>query len=301
MNTKKPQIYAESALHGDGYDWNQYELSILGDISVFVPVKIFDNGLHTKPLVYKTPASGFLIYSPGALLRNDKGGVPVDWEEVVKKKRIHLEGLSRLYERRFLAPFVYMDKIAESLGKQTLITIPGMGCGQFAGPFRGNMASYLQEAIYRFLTKHIRLFQNIKVVYFDPFDECENKRTQIEHLTFLTKPLRKGNTNKGQLSKVTDFQDTNDSFSSLLLCSIVAWDHVSWPGNDFYIGSRATDDGVKAAATNSMQVITGVAGSYKYSNNKYLPPEKYKFWKDVIYKNQLEIKVKDNVFVYPFQ
>jgi len=40
------------------------------------------------------------------------------------------------------------------------------------------------------------------------------------------------------------------------------WDHVSWPGNDFYGGSRSTDDGVKAAATDSMAALTGVEGRY---------------------------------------
>src|SRR5262249_44771579 len=42
----------------------------------------------------------------------------------------------------------------------------------------------------------------------------------------------------------------------------VAWDHVSWPGNDFLGGSRATDDGVKAAASNSMSALAGVEGKY---------------------------------------
>ena len=67
---------------------------------------------------------------------------------------------------------------------------------------------------------------------------------------------------------------------------MVAWDHVSWPGNDYWIGAasslaicdaftrgmhmmltmigpvrpgkRCTDDGVKAAATDTMRALTGV-------------------------------------------
>jgi hypothetical protein len=38
VQTKKPQIFAEMAVSGDGSDWNQAELSILGDISIAVPV-----------------------------------------------------------------------------------------------------------------------------------------------------------------------------------------------------------------------------------------------------------------------
>jgi len=44
-NTKNPQIFAESAVAGDGSDWNLTELGILGDISI--SVTIFDNGNHT--------------------------------------------------------------------------------------------------------------------------------------------------------------------------------------------------------------------------------------------------------------
>ena len=53
-----------------------------------------------------------------------------------------------------------------------------------------------------------------------------------------------------------------DDFSGCILFSIVAWDHVSWPGNDYFGGSRSTDDGVKAAATDSMAVLTGIEGHY---------------------------------------
>lgn len=34
--------------------------------------------------------------------------------------------------------------------------------------------------------------------------------------------------------------------------SLVAWDHFSWPGNDWTIGSRISDDGVKGAATSAL-------------------------------------------------
>lgn len=36
LATKPPQIFAESAVYGDGRDWNATELSLLGDIGVAV-------------------------------------------------------------------------------------------------------------------------------------------------------------------------------------------------------------------------------------------------------------------------
>lgn len=43
FDTKRPQIFAESAVAGDGSDWALAELGLLGDISVAVPVTIFDD------------------------------------------------------------------------------------------------------------------------------------------------------------------------------------------------------------------------------------------------------------------
>ena len=76
IKTKRPQIFAESEVSGDGSDWDQAELSILGDISVGIPVTVFDNGLHDRPELYQTPFKANLVFTPGALLRNDQGKTP---------------------------------------------------------------------------------------------------------------------------------------------------------------------------------------------------------------------------------
>jgi hypothetical protein len=73
INTKVPQIFAESAVAGDGTDWNLIELGILGDISIAVPVTVFDNGNHSAPVPHALPFPGTLVFTPGALLRNGKG------------------------------------------------------------------------------------------------------------------------------------------------------------------------------------------------------------------------------------
>ena len=70
VRTKQPQIFAESAVFGDGSDWNQEELSILGDINIATPVTVYDNGRHANPEVHKHPFQATLLFTPGALLRN---------------------------------------------------------------------------------------------------------------------------------------------------------------------------------------------------------------------------------------
>ena len=82
LNTKLPQIFAESAVAGDGTDWNLTELGLLGDMSIAVPVTIFDNGHHTAPGPHAHPFAGTLIFTPGALLCNGRGHQAADWAEV---------------------------------------------------------------------------------------------------------------------------------------------------------------------------------------------------------------------------
>jgi len=299
VNTKKPQIFAESEVVGDGTDWNQTELSILGDIAISVPVAVFDNGLHYRPVIYPEPIKATLLFIPGALLLNGNRQVPADWNEVTDNNQINPKLYDALYERRLLPGFIYADRIAQSKNKQAFITIPGLGCGQFAGKFRGHMGAKLKNALICFLKKNDSRFSNIKAVYFDPYNECDNERLEINGISFFVHPLTKGNEHKSQLSEPHTFEEFGDCFKNCELFSFVAWDHVSWPGNDFYLGHRSTDDGVKAAATNSMMMMTGVKGTYSIQNNTYDPPNNFRNWEEVVIKNKIYIHVKDNLFVLP--
>ena len=299
VRTKQPQIFAESAVCGDGSDWNQAELSILGDISIAVPVTVYDNGMHYHPKVHRVPFNATLLYTPGALFRNGRGNTPVDWEEVIVNEQINYEAYYSLYERRLLPPFIYLNAVAESKKKKALVTIPGLGCGQFAGKFRGQLGSRFKKVLIEFLKNYGKYFSNIRVVYYDSYRECNNERHEIDNISLLVRPLTKGNENKSQLCEPQKYEEDGDHFGDCELFSFVAWDHVSWPGNDFYIGSRSTDDGVKAAATNSMTVMTGIEGYYNTTQNTYNPPKEYRNWENVVLKNRIQIEVKDNLFVLP--
>ena len=130
INTKVPQIFAESAVAGDGSDWNLTELGILGDISIAVPVTVFDYGNHTTPVAHTEPFPGTLIFTPGALLQNGRGKIPADLMEVTRPDgTLSPDGYFRLYERRLLPVFRHADACAAAQGKTALLTIPGLGCG----------------------------------------------------------------------------------------------------------------------------------------------------------------------------
>lgn len=290
LNTKPPLIFAESAVAGDGSDWYLTELGILGDISIAVPVTIFDNGHHNAPVPHTQPFTGTLVFTPGALLRNGRGQTPADWAEVtLADGQLNREGYYALYERRLLPVFQHVNANAAADGKHALLTIPGLGCGQFAGSFAGLLGVELQRVLERFLARHGESFSNIKGVYFDPYSQCSNSRQEIHGISLMVRPLLQGNASKSQLCPPSDYAEVGDDFSDCILFSIVAWDHVSWPGNDYFGGSRCTDDGVKAAATDSMAVLTGIEGHYDPHRGAYLPPEPYRTWEEVVIQNGLRL------------
>ena len=283
FDTKKPQVFAETSVAGDGSDWNHSEIGLLGDVSIATPVTIFDDGNHSAPTPHEPAFPGVLVFTPGALLRNGRGQTPADWNEVTDPDgKLLVEGYEALYLRRLLPVFRYIN---DSAGKprSAFVTVPGLGCGQFAGPFRGQLGIRLQAALQRLLIENGHSLPNLKCVYFDPYSECENFRSEIHGISFMVRPLRvPGNQAKSQLCSTAAYSEQGDDYSKCTLYSIVAWDHVSWPGNDFFAGSRATDDGVKAAATSSMSALTGVEGEYDPACGMYLPPHPYSNWGAVV-------------------
>ncbi|XBS20727.1 hypothetical protein Q9L42_000935 [Methylomarinum sp. Ch1-1] len=149
------------------------------------------------------------------------------------------------------------------------------------------------------MSEHHTQLANIRAVYFDPYNECDNQRFEIGHLSFMVRPLTQGNQDKPQLCRPSDYQEPGDDFSKCLLFSVVAWDHVSWPGNDFYAGARSTDDGVKAAATSSMAAMTGIEGRYDQVTATYKPPPPYRSWEAVVLDNGLRLEVAGRLSIMP--
>jgi ADP-ribosylglycohydrolase len=289
LNSKKPRIFAESEVVGDGSDWTQEELRLLGDVAVAIPASVFDNGLHRGPSVHSQPMETTLLFVPGALLRADRGRTPAD-NEVVADGRIDMDRYVALYERRLLPSLVWASADATRRGQKALITVPGLGCGQFAGPFRGSLGVRLAEALRRILARHVDRLAGIRAVWYDPYSEGQPGRERIGSLDFLVRPLLQSSQGIPQLCHPASYEEQGDSFGDCRLYSVVAWDHVSWPGNDFIGGSRATDDGVKAAATDMLFRLTGVRGQYNMTTNTYDPPDGIGTWEELISRYGVELR-----------
>jgi hypothetical protein len=121
---------------------------------------------------------------------------------------------------------------------------------------------------------------------------------EVSGIQFMVRPSLNGNKNKPQLCSPRFYEESGDDFSNCLLFSIVDWDPVSWPGNDFYVGYRDTDDGIKAAATNSMAVITRTTGNYDPNSHQYLPPREFRNWEDVVVRKGIVLRTNDHLEVF---
>ena len=282
--TKLPCVFAEREVHGNGSDWTQRELGLLGDCSVVAEVTVYDDGRHRAPSVHAEPFAATLIFTPGALLRSDADGIPADWNEVVTADgKLDTAAYQRLYERRLTPGFEEIQRRAAWVGRRAVVTVPGLGCGQFAGPFSGQLGAALQTALIKILRRQAKAWPDIALIYYDPYSECAPYSERFHGVDFRVRPLlRTPGGGKPQLCPPTAYQEAGDDFRSCDLYSLVAWDHVSWPGNDFYAGSRATDDGVKAAATSALHAVTGVEGIYCPEHNAYLPPPPFHTWGELV-------------------
>ncbi|MCK5735353.1 MAG: ADP-ribosylglycohydrolase family protein, partial [Spirochaetaceae bacterium] len=218
LETKPPCIYAESDIAGDGSDWNRTELDILGDISIAVPVTVYDNGEHYKPEIHNKPFKATLLYTPGALLANGRRQTPVDWD-VVQKGKINPDTYFNLYERRLLPVLKYTSIMAIQKKKKAFITIPGLGCGQFAGKFRGTLQVHLRDALIKIIRKHHHELPGIKAIWYDPYRECTEERQDIGSISFFVRPLTMAKPGKKnpQLCHPVSFEEKGDDFSN---CSL---------------------------------------------------------------------------------
>lgn len=265
MNTRQPTIFAESAPVLDGSDWNHDETSILGDISFSTTgTQAYNNGGHHNAFTqHNPPLDVHLIYAAGTLLANGHGTMTSDMAEVVSGSGINEEALYQLYERRLLPGLLAQNEQARAEGKRLVINIPGMGCGMFAGNYEAEIRAALPKALQSIFKNHAVALDRVSVVNYDPFlsngtkgqEALSIERSSGEHLNFMIRPLQvlPQAQKASQLEFPKDGADYNNR--DFRLVKIVAWDHFSYPGNDIWRDSRATDDGVTAASTNTLEAM----------------------------------------------
>ena len=295
LATRSPRIFAESEVAGDGSDWTAAELALLGDVCCAMPVTVYDDGRYSAPRIHRPPFAAHLVFVPGALLSQGRGTLSPDWREVVRDGDIDPTAWAHLYQRRLGPAFEWIAATAAGLGREAVVTVPGLGCGMFAGPFRGRLGVRLGRVLKDLLDARGHRWPAIRLVRYDPWNEGDNEEWQAPGGPVLRiRPFARGR-GRPQLSRPGDFGEGDEDLAGAALFSIVAWDHVSWPGNDFWGGARSTDDGVKAAATDTMYRITGIRGAYDPDRARYQPPEGHATWGDLAATRGIRLQVDGNL------
>ncbi|MCS5711146.1 hypothetical protein [Candidatus Berkiella aquae] len=288
IQSKKPKIFAESPqlVTGDNRSWNQNELSILGDINVTMNVQVYDNGNWFSPTAHSKPFNAGILYTPGALLKNKN--CP-DYKEVVKDGKVDKQALKALYERRLLPMLLNANKECGDNNEKGFFAIPGLGCGEFAGDYKAQVVKLFPEILQEIINENKDKLQNIQGYYCTPGPGQAKSKVDGPPAFILDDPMRAP-------PLLSHPSVHGEQFKDCKLFKVVAWDHASWPGNDFYaLNDRNTDDGVSAAATNTIEKLTGIKGNYV--KGKYLPPQGYRDWQEVIEKNGLKLTSSGRVKV----
>ncbi|MCE2992337.1 MAG: hypothetical protein LW825_05415 [Candidatus Jidaibacter sp.] len=303
LGTKKPFICAESVKIGQD-TWNSTEYEILCSVGIMYDVSTYDNGRWgggdwSDLKVYEEPFEqlAMIVSSPILALQGKGSEINPDRKRIVRKegemKNGELIGAETnfdeyyvILEERLLPLLVRASQRAGEKGKKLVLTLPGLGCGAFAGAFR--MGDQLNNALQKMLEKNHKLLGNIDTIIFDPYEECELEQKTFGRLKYRVRPYTeiKDSITRAkacQYAKAEEFQEKGDDFSKCKKAKIVAGDGFSIPGNDANGGNRNTDEGAFGAATNSAKVISGIKGKYdKGANSAYntpfFKPKKYRTW-----------------------
>jgi hypothetical protein len=267
ISTKEAVLFSENKSQSK---FTLAEESILGDIIFSIEALAYDNGVHheengAKIITHDQPLPVHMVFVPGAVLANNGHA---DYRELVDQYGdINYDLFQQFYIRKLSAAFMEIN----NKGKPVVVTVPTIGGGEFAGRF-GEVGQLFHIALEETLRQHASTLTNIKGVVFDPnASGMPNEERQIEHMKFLVIDGNYGLTS----SQLCSPEQYHKDFSGCTLATLVAADSKSLPGNDFWGNKRATDEGVKAAATNVMQVLTGLANcDYDKSLHKFLPSKK---------------------------
>lgn len=286
LKTKKPQIFPENleyGLLGNGSDWTKQEAQLLGRIGLQIEVKAYSKQTYNPNQEDKlqSPHPVTVLVTNGALLKGNATGEcqdGCDQEEVCENGYLNKEKLKKYFEARLLPLLLQANQDAGTQGG--LVTIPGLGAGAFAGgkkfPDGRHITSQLGNIYREIIAENKDRLKNIKGIIYDKFDLPVSEPIVIpdSNIKFIEEACSNDNGKQrigpGQLALP---EEHDKDFKECKVYTVVAGDHVAFPGNDMYINSCRTHEGGVGARTNLLGVITGIEGEYIEQKAKFLPTE----------------------------
>lgn len=279
---KIPQVFSEIQYFSSDACWSSEEARLLGDMSIVMPVKVFDNGKKVAPEVYDTPFDAHLMYTPGAFLLKLCG---VDYAEVSVNDEFDDEKFFKLYERRLLPPLRFANDEAGLKGTKAIVTIPEMGVG-FVDETISVMIIKFNQILKKLLKKYAAQLPNISLVYYGQRFYPEQPENEVDNIGGI-KYMRVSFTAKKYLNFLEYPEKFGKEYKDHVLFAFADGDPLSFPGNFFFDNNaRATDEGIKAASTSSMTSLLGVEGEYDKQLMKYLPLSES--WNDIAHRTHIK-------------
>jgi hypothetical protein len=293
VNTKQLQCFAETGSGG----WNLQEIDLLGQIGFIADVRAYDNGHWTKPIVHPEPIPFTLMFMPGTLLKSGDSVTP-DMNKILVNGKFVWDKFYEVMEEKLLPLLRYANTVCANEDKNGHISLPALGGGYFSGNYGVEVKEGLLKVLRQLLINYYGQFPCIKTIRYDGRALMPSyQRDVIGGTSLFAYASAMDNDTPSQLrgpNRRGDY-NPNDKFFS-----IVAWDHFSYPGNDFWTMGRHSDDGVKAAATSVMSNITNRLGYYDEKDNKYKPVvSPLHTWEEVAMDSpeSTYLYVKDNLIV----
>lgn len=168
-------------------------------------------------------------------------------------------------QRRLLPALLEMNAKSAALGKKMVIRLAGLGCGEFAGEFKGAVGAHLAVALRQILKHHANKLTSIKKIVLDVTDTQESSTLNVK-IDASQKTTHSNTELEVYASHYKDAQlaPLSAADADCILGTVVAGDLLSWPGNDMWGDSRWTDEGVKIGSSDIMVTIACKLDPVKY-------------------------------------
>lgn len=276
--------YAETQSNYDGGNFNQQEFEILSRINTFIEGnEAYDNGAKEPGAPYDKPMPIDLFITNGMVLKGVAN--TVDFQEISKckaeKEKTYF--IKNNLVERLLPGFLYANNKAIKSGQKTVITIPGIGCGEFAGEYKKFAYKALQAAIAEILEKNPNLENGIESVIFDTWVKTPKitKHQNINDVNFFTLASQDSKTKNYGINSPTEklyelikesFEDAIEVPKNCSRTGFVAGDQYQTPlCADFKLqNARAvTNEGWVGSSNNGAILALGINPEYiEYSEEK---------------------------------
>jgi hypothetical protein len=265
-------VFAEDPTPNQQRRYNHALLwDILPTISVAFWTTVLDNGMRqlTDVVPYKTPFEALFVYVSGPLMRQD--GFIYEWNKVFLRGD-PFRNYCDLWTIRLEPVLAYINAVAKIRQLQAVVVTPGIGTGLFADPKIKQISTWFHRMLEHVLGKGS--YPNIDTVRFINWGDTDTVESLVQDKT-RTRSILLVRTGKGTVQ--SPVETMGYSSKTHFLARLVAWDPLSWPGNEAWNGSRGSDDGVSGmSSTIKSQFLKTSPATWRYAVEKggYYPTDK---------------------------